>query len=180
MIIALRWILKVKSDEHSDVRSIRQGFLLRVIIERRVLILRNCSLRMFLANAPNQKLNSLSKGCENCISQWMLPQLWCKVSRIWRMWAWWPKSHYNTCRQHYKGWFRDLRWLMISKQAKESHSSKEHSQKIIKNKVKPPWRINDYELTDPRNSKDKRIQEVKWLPRQRQLSIYLIDIGDLA
>ena len=31
-----------------------------------------------------------------------------------------------------KGWFRDLRWLMISKQAQRSQSSKEHSQKIIK------------------------------------------------
>lgn len=38
-------------------------------------------------------------------------------------------------------------------------------------KVKPPWRINDYELTDPRNAKDERIKEVKRLPRQRQLFI---------
>ena len=62
MVIALRWILKVKSDEHSDDRSIRQGLLLRVIIERRVLILRNCSLRMFLANAPDQNWTVYQRG----------------------------------------------------------------------------------------------------------------------
>ena len=61
MIIAVRWI-HVKSDEHSDVRSIRQGLLLRVIIERRALILRNCSLRMFLANAPNQNWTIYQRG----------------------------------------------------------------------------------------------------------------------
>ena len=62
MIIALRWILKVKSYDHSDVRSIRQGLLLRVIIKRRVLILRNCSLRMFLANALNQNWTVYQRG----------------------------------------------------------------------------------------------------------------------
>ena len=62
MIVALRWILEVKTDEHSDVRSIRQGLLLRVIIERRVLILRNCSLRMSLANAPNQYWTVYQRG----------------------------------------------------------------------------------------------------------------------
>ena len=61
----------------------------------------------------------------------MLPLLWCKVSIIWRMWAWWPKSHFNTCRQHNKGWYRDLRWLMISKQAQRSQVN-EQFQKIIK------------------------------------------------
>ena len=64
MIIALKWILEVKSDELSVVRSIREGLLIRGIIERRVLIVRNCSLRMFLANSPNSKLDGLSKGRE--------------------------------------------------------------------------------------------------------------------
>ena len=48
-LLLLDGSLKVKSNEHSDVRSIRQGLLLRVIIERRALISRNVSLRVFLS-----------------------------------------------------------------------------------------------------------------------------------
>ena len=65
-------------------------------------------------------------------------------------------------------------------------SSKITSQRTISEdhqriKVKPPWRIKDNELTKSKNAKDERTQEVKRLPRQRQLFIRLLDfIGDLA
>ena len=66
MIIALRWMLKVKSDEHSDVESIRQGLLLSVFHRKKTLKksidfkelctqkVSNKCIRIFLVNAPNQ------------------------------------------------------------------------------------------------------------------------------
>ena len=92
MFIALRWILKVKSDEHSDIRSIRQGLLLSVIIERRALISRNFSLRVFLSEVSEwfspmlQNLNWMvyQRGVKNYISQWKAE--WCCLCQpTWRI-----------------------------------------------------------------------------------------------
>ena len=78
-------------------------------------------------------------------------------------------------------------WRMISrftvaddlKASSKITSQRNNFRRSSKNKVKPPWRINDYELTAPRNAKDERIQEVKRLPRKRQLFIRFLLVTSL-
>ena len=48
VIIAHKWIFKVKLDVHDVVLNTRQGLLLRDIIKRKALILRNLSHRFFV------------------------------------------------------------------------------------------------------------------------------------
>ncbi|GJS24967.1 retrovirus-related pol polyprotein from transposon TNT 1-94 [Tanacetum coccineum] len=77
MIIALKWIYKVKLDEYGDVlknkaRLVAKGFRQEEGLDfedrlRPVLVLKKS---IFIANAASKKTDSLSNGRENCILKW--------------------------------------------------------------------------------------------------------------
>ncbi|GJR00310.1 retrovirus-related pol polyprotein from transposon TNT 1-94 [Tanacetum coccineum] len=63
MVIALKWIYKVKLDEYGDVLKIKLGWLQRDIVRRKALILKNHlpvarieAIRIFIANAATKNM----------------------------------------------------------------------------------------------------------------------------
>ena len=117
-----------------------------------------------------------------CNSNATLTQLWCKVSRIWRMWAWWPKvttsTHVGDTMKDdieiYDGWWSQVKIKDHKSMNNFRRSSKNQSEATMKNQR---LRANQVK----RMLKTKELKRSKRLPRQRQLFIRLLDfIGDLA